>query len=542
MEFDTVIQDGQVIDGSGRPRFRADIGLQDGKIAAVSNGERLSARRSIDANGLVVAPGFIDVHSHAEWILPLSDHASILAPLVLQGITTVVSGNCGFSPAPVTDSSAPLVDRTAGMLQDRPLEYPWRSFAEFLDTLQTNGLLLNCAVLVGHGALRLAAMGDRTGPPSSAEMEAMCALARLSLRQGAAGFSAGLAYAPGVFAKNDELLALLKVTAGEGRIFTVHGRAYSWVSPFYQPMFFGAPHNLRSVREIIGLASQAGVRLQLSHQIFVGRRTWRTARSVLKEIELAAAQGLDIAFDAFPYTVGNSTINVIFPEWFLAGFLQNVNDPARLRRLKRDIDLLRLALGIGYADLRLLVSGVPELEHLEGLDFAEIARRLRLPEFEAYMHVARLSRGDARILLGTYSGDEQKETPLRLALSHPLCSFMTDTILSHHPRHNPASFGTFPRILGRYSRDLGLFSLEEAVRRMTSFPASRIGLQDVGRIAAGLPADLVLFDPLKVADHTTPTQTDLPPSGIQAVLIAGEVVAQQGKLVDGVLKGRVLRG
>jgi N-acyl-D-amino-acid deacylase len=541
MIFDLVINNGTLVDGTGRPAYKADVGLLDGRIAAISTDERLSGLEALDASGLVLAPGFIDVHSHADWILPLPDHDSILAPLVLQGITTLVAGNCGFSPAPVTEESIPHVDGISEVLRDRPFPYRWRSFGEFLDVLEGDGLLLNAAFLVGHGTLRSAVLGGRAEAPGPEEQAALNEMTRQALEGGAFGFSAGLAYAPGVFAGNEELLALLRVTAGAGAVFTVHGRAYSWVSPFYKPMFLGAAHNLRSARELIELARRAGVRLELSHLIFVGRRTWRTCRKVLDEIERAADAGMDLAFDAFPYTVGNSTINVVFPDWFLDGFAQNVQDPSALRRLKRDLDLLQIALGMTYKDIRLLVAGDAGLAHLEGLDFGEIAGRLKMSQFDAYVHVARLSRGEARILLGTYSGDERREDALRAALAHPLCSFMTDTILSSHQVHNPASFGAFPRILGRYSRDLRLFSMEEAVRRMTSLPAERIGLQDVGRIAEGFWADLVLFDPRRVADLTTPERADAPPTGIHAVLISGQLAAHNGRLVSGKRYGRVLR-
>jgi len=416
--------------------------------------------------------------------------------------------------------------------------------AEFLGTLEHEGLLLNAAFLVGHGTLRYAVMGppaDGPTPPTAEEMGDLCRLTRQALREGAFGLSAGLAYAPGVFARNEELLPLLQAVAEEGGLFAVHGRAYTWVSPFYTPMIGGTPHNVRSTRELLALARQAGVRLQLSHQIFVGRHTWRTHRTVLHDIEQAAAEGLDVAFDAFPYTVGNSTINVVFPDWFLAGFEENIQSDPALRRLKREITILRWTLGLGYGDITLLWGRAPELAELEGLDFAAIARRLGLAEFEAYVHAARLSGGKARVLLGTYSGDGEREEPLRAALAHPLCAFMTDTILTQRGRHNPASFGTFPRVLGRYSRDLGLFSLEEAVRRMTSFPAERIGLRDVGRIAEGAWGDLVLFDAGSVADHTTPERPDAPPSGIRTVLISGQVVARDGQMVSRERRGRVLR-
>ncbi len=351
------------------------------------------------------------------------------------------------------------------------------------------------------------------------------------------GWPMNLEYLP----RNDELLPLLQLVAESDGLFTAHGRAYSWVSSFYKPMILGTAHNIRSVRDLIGLGRQAGVRTQLSHQIFVGRRTWRTHRAVLREIEEAAADGLDLAFDAFPYTVGNSLINVVFPEWFLDNFSEKINDPQALKALKREITVLRLALNIGFQDITLLWGRAPELTYLEGLDFAAIARELDMPEFEAYMHVARLSDGRARILLGTYSGDRDREGPLQAVLSHPLCAFMTDTILAKRGKHNPASFGTFPRILGRYSRDLNLFSLEEAVRRMTSFSASRLGVDDIGRIAENCWADLVLFDPATVADNTGPGRADAPPSGIQTVLISGQVVAQDGQVVDTGRHGRVMR-
>ena len=532
MDFDLTITNGTVIDGTGEPRFRADLGIHDGKIAAIATGEHLTDSQTLDATGLVVAPGFIDVHSHSDWILPLPDHDHILAPLLLQGITTLVTGNCGFSPAPTTQDAIPLLDGFSGVMRERAFPYRWHSMAEFLDTLERDGLLLNAAFLVGHGTLRYAVMGKRADgptPPTPQEMETLRRLTRQALREGAFGLSAGLAYAPGVFANNQELLPLLQTVAEEGGIFTVHGRAYTWVSPFYTPMIVGTPHNVRSTRELLALARKAGVRLQLSHLIFVGRRTWRTHRTVLWDVERAAADGVDVAFDAFSYTVGNSTINVVFPDWFLDGFGEKINDPRALRRLKREIDLLRWTLGLGFGDITLLWGRAPELAELEGADFAAIARRLDLPVFEAYVHVARLSEGKARVLLGTYSGDGEREQPLQAALAHPLCAFMTDTLLTRRGQHNPASFGTFPRVLGRYSRDLRLFSLEEAVRRMTSFPAERVGLGKVGRIAEGAWADLVLFDPATVADNTTPNRPDAPPTGIQAVLISGQVVAQDGQ-------------
>ena len=541
MDLDLVIKGGTIVDGTGRPRFAGDLGLSGGRIAALAVPGALTGRRTLDATGLAVAPGFIDIHSHSDWVLPLPEHEAILAPLAKQGITTIVTGNCGFSPAPVTDSSAPIMESSSELLREDALSYSWRSMGEFLDTLESSGVLLNTALLVGHGTLRHAVMGKHPGAPDRTQMDSLRALTRAALRDGAFGLSAGLAYAPGVFARNEELLELLRATAEEGGLFTVHGRAYTWVSPFYKPMVVGPPHNLRSVRELLDLAKQSRIRIQLSHQIFIGRHTWRTYPAVLRAIDDAAAAGIDVAFDAFPYTVGNTTVNAIFPAWVLDHFQQRINDPAILKRLRREFMMFRFFLGLDYADITLLWGAVPELGGLEGLEFATIGKRLGMDPFDAYVHVARVSDGKARVLLGTYSGDDEQEEPLRAVLGHPLCAFETDTILTLRGKHNPASFGTFPRVLGRYSRELGLFSLEEAVRRMTSLPAERIGLQGVGRIVPGAWGDLVLFDPATIGDNTGPGRADAAPSGISTVMIGGEAIVEKGEMVKGPRRGRVLR-
>jgi N-acyl-D-amino-acid deacylase len=542
MDFDVVIQGGSIIDGTGGLRFPADIGVRKGRIEVIATPGSLTGERgrTVFADGLCVAPGFVDIHSHTDWVLTLPDHEKVLAPMVAQGITTVVTGNCGHSPAPVTDRSIPHVEDSSETLRDQPFPYEWRTMGEFLGSLDRGGLLMNAAFLIGHGTLRQAVMGNESRAPSPAELAEMGAIVKRSIREGAFGLSAGLAYSPGVFAKNDELVALVRSATDEGGLFTVHGRAYVWISPIYQPVLFGPPHNVRSVNELLAIAKASRAKIQLSHQIFIGRRTWPTLKWVMRAIERARDEGVDVGFDAFPYTFGNTTINAILPDWVLDNFAQRIREPATVKRLHREFTVLRLMLGLEFTDIRILSGHAPELMQFEGQHLGEVAKHLGISDFEAYIHVARVSDGKARVLIGTYSGDGDREEPLRAVLSHPLCAIETDSILTRSGHQNPASFGTFPRVLGLYSRDLGLFSLEEAVRKMTSLPAERAGLPGVGRIAPGYRADFVVFDPETVADNTPRGGPPAAPSGIKSVMIAGETVVLDGALVGGPRRGRVL--
>ncbi len=548
MDFDLVIGNGIIVDGTGEPRYRGNVGISGGRIAAVT-GEPLSGARFIDAEGLVVSPGFIDVHSHSDWIVPLADHDRILAPFVLQGVTTIVGGNCGTSPSPVTDSSVPTVDRLSAAMRgpgqdasdgSRPY-FGWRTTAEYLDHLEQQGVLLNTAVLAGHGTLRAAVLGDRADAPDSEALSTMKTMLRGAMNDGAFGMSVGLAFVPGVFAQDEELAALLSVLRDCDGLWAIHGHTYSWVSPFY-PSAPGLPHNQRDVRRHVSLAAEAGVRLQLSHMLFKGRRTWPTYRDVLGDIERARAAGLDVAFDAIPYHWGNSLVNVLFPGWFLDGFDTKIDDPAAVARLREEVEWTEKEIGRDFCDITLLWGGAPELRELEGLDVSAIAQRMGVPAIDAYIHIARASQGKARIRTASYSGEEGKyEEPLWALLSHPLCSFELDTMLSVDGARNPASYGGFPRVLGRYSRELQLFPLEDAVRRSTKLSAERVGLKDLGTLEVGKWADVVIFNPDTIADNTSVAHPDAAPTGVDTVLISGEVVAQDGRMVNQGRHGRVLR-
>lgn len=536
MEYDLLIRNGVVVDGSGAPRFRADLAIKDRKIAALidpADAEAASAAREIDAAGLVIAPGFIDMHSHSDWVLPLADHGKILKPFLMQGVTTFVGGNCGFSVAPIKRERRRILDESGRLCAERNFDWEWDDVAGFAAHLKRRGLALNVAHLAGHGSIRLSVMGTDAGEPSPENLRAMQAMVERAMADGAVGLSCGLGYFPGMIAKPSELAALARVAAAAGGVLTSHLRAYSDRSLFFDSPI---PHNILAVREMAEVAREAGVPLQVSHLIFVGRRTWATVEDTIAEVERHKNSGVDIAFDTFPYTCGNTTIRVIFPAWAQTG-LERILDSrdgwAKLRAGFRP-------LGPFIADsIQLMWAVKPELAHLEGKFFGEIADNLKLDPIDAYLTVARESETRGRVLIHLYSGDDYgDEHALQETMKHPLNLFEMDTILTSHGHQNPASFGTYPRILGHYVRELKLLTLEDAVHKATGLPARRMRLGARGLVRPGYAADLVIFRPETIgcaADARTPA---LAPAGIEYVMVNATPMVAEGKWCgDGALPG-----
>jgi N-acyl-D-amino-acid deacylase len=544
MDFSIVIRDGLIYDGSGSPPFRASLGIADGRIEAIARdgtATELRGAESIEAAGLAVAPGFIDIHSHSDWILPQPNHGRVLAPLIEQGITTIVTGNCGFSPAPVKPSALHLLEQGSELLRDDDFPFEWETHREFLDHIGSQPLALNVAHLAGHGSIRLAAMGKRYARAEERDIEAMQASVREALDAGCYGLSTGLGYAPGMFARPDELTALARVVAEHDALFTSHLRAYTWISPFFpvNPLRWQS-HNLQAVDEILGVGRASGARLQISHLIYVGRGTWKTRERAIATIEHAHGDGLDVGFDSFPYTAGNTTIRVVYPDWAQHGLPQNLARPGVRRRLRAELHVLRRLLKFDLSDIQLLWGANPALAEFEGRRFDEIGRALGVDPTDAYMHVTTESNAKARVMLFQYSGDAENEDALCATISHPLNCVETDTILTTRGTHNPASFGTFPRFLGHYSRERKLVETEMAVHKMTGLPAQRLGLRDRGIIRDGAYADLTLFDPATVAGPADFDVPDRRPEGVRHVLINGVPAVESG-VHTGAHHGMLLR-
>ena len=546
-----LIKNGVIIDGTARDAFKGDVVVAGDRIKAVVSSDKQSVEGSaaagvetvIDAGGRVVAPGFIDCHSHFDWVLPLPDHQEFLFPMVEQGVTTVVAGNCGFSPAPVTEAGKQIINELSGLLIDKPLSYEWESMSEFFDYLESgDGLLFNNVQLVGHGALHLAVVQDYTKQPNSREMAKMVSMTAEALDQGACGLSFGLMYPPGLFSNRDDLMALARVAASRGRILTVHKRALSRYSGSYPIIpFFDRPHNLKALDEILSIALETGVRLQISHLIFVGKKSWSTAQKAVRSIEKARNKGLEVRFDIYPHFCGNSYISVFLPAWFMKDLDGNLKDSKAIRRLRIELHLAKFLLGFNIADIQIMKAGYPEGEKYNGLNIVEIAEQEGLDPVGALLKIVEKSGGKALQLTYGYSGDNTNEQIVENLMAHDLCLFETDTILRSSGFANPASYGAFPRILGRFVRNKNVLSLEEAISKMTGRTAHWMGIAQRGEIQPGNFADIVIFNPDTIADNTTVKETARHPTGIETVFINGEKVVENGKYIRDKKAGHVVR-
>jgi N-acyl-D-amino-acid deacylase len=544
--LDLVVERGRVVDGTGNPWFRADIGIRDGRIEAVGDLASAEAATRLDAGGLMVAPGFIDIHSHSDFLVPVSEHTSVLAPFLAQGITTIVTGNCGYSPAPVNPATAEELKSYTAFLRGPDLPDAWRTFSEYLEFLDQAGVSMNVVPLVAHGALRIHELGFAGRQLEGDELAGMKRNLDRSLEEGAFGLSTGLLYAPGIFAPPEEIEELASVLKGHDGIYTSHIRGSSETL-------------LSATKEVIRVGEVNDIACQHSHIEAFGRSHWPKIDQIIELHEAARERGVDTGFDVIPYIAANTTLLAIFPPWSLAGgvdaLLDRLRDPEQRQRIRRSIEEdipgwpcwipgawpHNLVEATGWDNVSLLWVEGEENKQFEGKTVTEIAETRGVDPFDAAADLVLAERGHAMALYIGVSGDLTDDSGLRTLLSHPWAAIETDAILTGRGVPHPAAYGAFPRVLGHYARDEGLFSLEEAVRKMTSLPAQRLGLRSRGRIQEGNWADLVLFDAASVDDRTTYREPNAPPAGIRYVLVNGEVVVRDGAVDQTLTPGRVIR-
>lgn len=522
--FDLLLHNSTLIDGSGSPPVRSgnDVGIIDDRIEAVGDLSSRDAKEHLDLDGMALAPGFIDLHTHSDVSIL---HSPRMESSVSQGVTLEVAGNCGLFmgltlPGEGFELERRLSHAAGGM--------EWGSPAEFLSLVERNGCAANITFLAGHGTLRKRAMGLANREPNAGEMEKMKALMREAMEQGTIGISTGLEYTPSRYARTEELIEVSKVAAEYGGFYATHMRNE-------------AEGLLDSVEETLRIGREAGIPVQLSHHKAEGKPNWGRVKESLALMDAARAEGLDVLCDQYPYTAFMTGLSVrVLPQWAQEGSHEEVGERLKrpeveeriveeLKRAEIDWDLLQIA--ITHVDRSMQGHTVAALAGQSGIDPELFVVRLLAEEKGMVGCIAfQMSEDDVK----TVMRDPHTAIGSDAATTAPEGKRGQDKI---HPR----AYGTFPRVIGHYARDEKLFPLEEAVRKMTSLPAQRLKLKDRGQIREGFYADLVAFDPAHVSDTATYPEPHRFARGIEHVWVNGKKVWEQGRHT-GSHPGRVLRG
>ncbi|KAB2812930.1 D-aminoacylase [Pimelobacter simplex] len=516
----TLIRHALLVDGTGAPPRPADVLLDGATIAAVTapGAVTTSIATEVDATGLVLTPGFIDVHSHA-------DNAPFLADddtsKVAQGVTTEVVGNCGFSLAPCLPAHAEdLASMSARVFP--PIPWAWRTFADYLAATDAAGYVTNTAPLVGHNALRLAVLGFAGRPAAGAEVAAMGDLLDEALAAGAFGLSSGLAYPPGIFSGSDELAALARHLPVD-RPYVSHVRSEGALLT-------------DALDEALAVGRGSGRAVHVSHLKVAGRRQWGSMPRVLDLLDRARAEGLDVRQDVYPYTASSTMLTATLPPWMHEGgrdaALARLRDPAALERLRTDIanddrSWENPVLGAGWEGV--VIAAAPRLPEVEGCSLAAIAEARGLDPFAALVAVLREVELEASMVVHSMHEDD-----LDAVLRHPATMIGSDGLPpGGGGKPHPRMYGTFPRVLARYARDRRVLDLSAAVRRMTSLPAAAFGLHDRGVVAPGYAADLVALRLDDLADRATYDDPTRQPDGIAWVRVNGDLRVAEGRYLPG---------
>ncbi len=534
----TLIINGRVIDGTGNPWYEADVLIENGRISAISGGlvqRSETALRPeldlkgmlkegkvdvIDARGKYVTPGFIDIHSHSD--LPLFVDGTGQS-YIRQGVTTQVVGNCGGWSCPLIGETRVHAEREANRYGYKGT-LPWTSVTEYMDVLQSQGVSLNVAVLVGHGSIRAAVTGFADRPLTEEELQACQQHLAQAMEEGAVGMSTGLYYAPGSYATKEEIVRLCEVVRRYDGIHTSHIRDES-------------DYNIglmAALDEVIDVGRQSGVKTEISHLKCLGPRMWGKSGEVLEKVEAARAEGLDVTADQYPYVASGSSITgALIPRWAQEGtradMVARLRDPAIRAKMKAEVE--KNLVRRGGADRLKLTIYLPD-PSMNGLSLAEAAAKMKMDPAEAALTL--LEESDAPFVSFVMDeGDVRRimQAPWVMTASDGWALAASGPLGEGHP--HPRSFGTFVRVLAKYALRDGVIRLEDAVRKMTSLPAARLGIQDRGILKVGMRADVVVFDPKTLNDEATFEDPKRYPTGVEQVIVNGVRV-----IVDGDHTGR----
>ncbi len=529
--LDLVIRGGKVLDGTGNPWFSADIGVEDGKIVKIGKIEEKGSVE-IDANGLFVSPGFVDIHTHADLtILAVRDAESYIT----QGITTAIAGNCGLSMAPVNPEKLNLLKTYVSPFLVRNFDYgwDWSSLGEFYEKVEKDGIAINLLPLVGHGTIRIAVKGFDPSSPSEDELFKMKEILRKCLDEGAFGMSTGLIYPPGSYAETWEIVELARVLKEFGGVYLSHIRNES-------------RRLIEAVEEAIEIGEKADVPVEIAHHKASGKPNWGKVNATLRLMEKARARGVEVNCDVYPYTAGSTTITALLPTWALEGgvdrMLERIKDRETRAKIVEEIeeDKLKGENFLKAAGWDGVLISQCSIRDYEGKTLGEILRSqgrgsdLYDGLFDWLIEI----KGDASMVIFLMDEDDVKTV-----LSHRLSivgsdSWVVSPAVGGKP--HPRAYGTFPRVLGKYVREEKVLSLEDAIRKMTSLPASKMRIPLRGVIKEGFWADIVVFDFDRVKDKATFQDPHQYAEGIEYVVVNGEVVLDRGR-ITGKRPGKVIR-
>lgn len=527
MNVNLLLRGAKVIDGTGAQAIRADVAVRGDRIVAVGDLSDMTAATTIDLTGLVLAPGFIDIHTHSDVSVLLDPAAQ---SKILQGVTTEVTGNCGFSAFPLATDRLPLHADHIARIGDDPIDLTWHDLDTYAQAIEAHPPAVNVAPLVGHGTVRVAVMGVEDRPPTEDELAQMQALVARSMEQGAFGMSTGLTHIPSGYGQEDEVRDLVRVVAEWDGLYATHSRATPGA---------GFP----AIEEAIRTSQYSGARLQASHAAINEPSKWGRAADYIALLEQAEADGLDVAFDVYPYDASSSSLTQYLPAWTQAGGTEGMRsmmaDPTtRVRALEELAE--GWMNGIPWFWDRVVISrSGPGREDCVGRTIEDAAKRAGVDPATFTLDLCLEHGNSVQVVLFYRTEDDMMQF-----LAHRLSVVGSDGSavpldqggLKPHPR----GFGTFPRILGRYVREKGLLSLPEAVQKMTSAVAERLRLRDRGVIREGAIADLVAIDAGSVIDKATFTDPAQPPVGITHVVVNGTIAVRDGVQTTA-RPGKVLR-
>ncbi len=525
-QFDMIIRNGVVYDGSGSPGIRADLGIKGKKIAAIADLSSATTDNVIDATGLVVSPGFIDIHTHTDTELLINPFAE---SKIFQGVTTEVSGNCGFSPFPLNDIDFKIMDQD--LFERYGIHISWRSAAEFLAALEQRKISINYATLTGHGNLRSCVVGKNDVPPTSAQLSQMKRLLGESMDHGSFGLSTGLEYAPGSYASTDELIELCLVVSQRNGIYATHVRNED-------------DYVEEAIEEALKICRAANVSTEISHLKACNPNNWHKEQHLLQMIEQAANAGMPVHADRYPYIAYGTGLTIFLPLWSRQGeteeIIARLQDKNLLPALRSHVESRGERIG-GWDRVMINSCFSEKNKHWVGMTIHECAEKTGKEPFEFIREILIEERNRVDIV-----GFAMNEENLKLVLSHHLVMIGSDgnavspTGKLSEGKPHPRYYGTFPRVLGKYCREQRCMDLATAIKKMTSMPAEKLGLKQRGYLKNGYIADITIFNPETVQDNATFINPHQFPSGIEYVIVNGKLTIKNGEHTKQVA-GEILR-